>query len=219
MLEALRRRWWRRRLRDPAYAFLAEPPPPLEWVSLDCETTGLDPRVDEIVSIGAVRIVGRRLLTSQRLELLVRPTRPPPPSSVRVHRLRQRDVAQGLPATEAVRRLLQFVGSRPLVGYYIDFDVAMLDRVVLPMLGVRLPQQRVEVSALYHDHHVAGLPALQRDQPVDLRFATIVSELGLPVRDAHDAVNDAVMAGLVFVKLQALAEAGQGPARMHRLVH
>ena len=47
-------------------------PPADEWVVLDCETTGLDPHRDEIISIGAVRIVGNRLLTSQRLQLLVR---------------------------------------------------------------------------------------------------------------------------------------------------
>ena len=64
---------------DPAYAFLCDPPPTDEWVALDCETTGLNVRSDEIIAIGAVRIAGNRILTSQRLELLVRPTRPSRP--------------------------------------------------------------------------------------------------------------------------------------------
>ncbi len=41
-------------------------------------------------------------------------------------------------------------------------------------------------------------------RPIDLRFATLMSDLGLPVRDAHDAVNDAVMAALAFIKLRQL---------------
>jgi hypothetical protein len=72
-------------------------PPEGEWVSLDCETTGLNVRTDEIVSIGAVRIVGNRIMTSERLELLVRPERGVSAESVRIHRLRERDLAQGLP--------------------------------------------------------------------------------------------------------------------------
>ena len=56
----LRRRWLAHRLRDPRFASLLQPPPPHEWVALDCETTGLDVRTDEIVSIGAVRIEGDR---------------------------------------------------------------------------------------------------------------------------------------------------------------
>jgi hypothetical protein len=63
-------------------------PPPGEWVALDCETTGLNTRTDEIIAIGAVRIVRQRILTSERLELLVRPEGEVPAESIRVHRLR-----------------------------------------------------------------------------------------------------------------------------------
>jgi DNA polymerase III epsilon subunit-like protein len=98
-------------------------------VALDCETTGLNTRTDEIIAIGAVRIKGRRILTSQRLELLIRPEKAVSADSIRVHRLREQDVAGGLPAPEAVRRLLHFIGARPLVGYFLEFDVAMINRV------------------------------------------------------------------------------------------
>ncbi|HMC14083.1 MAG TPA: 3'-5' exonuclease, partial [Albitalea sp.] len=170
----------------------------------DCETTGLDLRRDRIISIGAVRIVGNRLLTSQRFEALVRPERALKPDSVRVHRLRERDVAQGEAAETAVRRLLHFIGSRPLVGYYLEFDLAMLNRVVRPMLGVNLPQPTIEVSSMYYDVKNRKLPPHERDGTIDLRFASMMAELGLPQRAAHDALNDAVMAGLAFLKLRRL---------------
>jgi hypothetical protein len=72
---ALKREWLLYHLADPEFRFMFDPPPAGEWVSLDCETTGLSVRTDEIVSIGAVRIVGDRIMTSERLELLVRPER------------------------------------------------------------------------------------------------------------------------------------------------
>ncbi|MEO7151012.1 MAG: 3'-5' exonuclease [Burkholderiaceae bacterium] len=203
-LAALRRRLWLQRLADPRYAFMVAPAPAGEWVSIDCETTGLDVRRDKIIAIGAVRIVGDRLLTSQRLELLVQSDRAPSGDSVRVHRLRGRDLADGLAPDDAIRRLLDFIGSRPLVGYYLEFDVALINRAMRPLLGVGLPQPQCEVSALYYDHKNRALPAHRRGGDIDLRFATLMNDLGLPLRDAHDAINDAVMAGLAFIKLRHL---------------
>ena len=196
------RRWLLFHLADTRFAFMFDPPPADEWVALDCETTGLDVRRDRIISIGAVRIVGNRLLTSQRLELLVRPERALDVASMRVHRLRERDLAEGLPPEEAMRQLLHFIGSRPLVGYYLEFDLAMINRAVWPMLGIRLPQPTIEVSALYYDYKNRQLPPHARNGRIDLRFATLMSDLALPTRDAHDALNDAVMAGLAFLKLR-----------------
>ena len=204
--QALRRRLLLYHLSLPEFGFMFEAPPPGEWVALDCETTGLNVRTDEIIAIGAVRIVGQRVMTSERLELLVRPEKGVSAQSVRVHRLRARDVADGLPVEEAMKRLMHFIGSRPLVGYYLEFDVAMLNRAIRPMLGMGLPQQKVEVSALYHDHKFRQLPPShqQGNVDIDLRFATLMQDLALPQRDAHDALNDAVMAALAFVKLRQL---------------
>lgn len=206
-LVSLRRRWMLYHLADAHFAFMFDPAPVGEWVALDCETTGLDPRQDKIVSIAALRIVGNRLLTSERLELLVRPGRGMTGDNVRVHRLRESDVAKGLAPEQAMRRLLEFIGSRPLVGYFLEFDVAMLNREIWPMLGVRLPQRKIEVSAMYYDFKNRQLPAAQRGGDIDLRFATLMKDLDLPLRDAHDALNDAVMAGLAFMKLRGLLAA------------
>jgi DNA polymerase III subunit epsilon len=203
---ALKREWLLYHLGDPSFRFMFHAPPANEWVALDCETTGLNVRSDEIIAIGAVRIVGNRIMTSERLELLVRPERGVSSESVRIHRLRERDVAGGLPIDEALKQLMHFIGSRPLVGYYLEFDVAMLNRALFPMLGQGLPQPKIEVSGMYYDHKFRQLPAHQHQSnpTIDLRFATMMKDLGLPLREAHDALNDAVMAALAFVKLRQL---------------
>ena len=191
LIESLLRGWQRRQLSDPEWAFLFDPPPPDEWVALDCETTGLNTRTDEIISVGAV---------------LIRPDKAVSAESIRVHRLREQDVEGGLSAPEAMRRLLHFIGPRPLVGYYLEFDVAMLNRAVRPLIGIGLPQPKIEVSALYYDHRFRQLPPShqQGNVEIDLRFATIMQTLGLPTCDAHDALNDAMMAALAFVKLKSM---------------
>jgi DNA polymerase-3 subunit epsilon len=72
------------------------------------------------------------------------------------------------------------------------------------MLGMGLPQPKIEVSSLYYDHKNRLRPAHERDRAIDLRFATLMTDLDLPQREAHDALNDAVMAALAFVKLRDL---------------
>jgi DNA polymerase-3 subunit epsilon len=206
-LAALKREWLLYHLGDPRFRFMWDKPPANEWVALDCETTGLDVRTDDIISIGAVRIRGNRVMTSERLELLVRPDkRKISAESVRIHRLRAQDVAQGLTADDAMMQLMRFIGSRPLVGYYLEFDIAMINRVLFPMLGMGLPQEKIEVSGLYYDYKYKQLPSHTRieNQIIDLRFDTLMRDLGLPLWPAHDALNDAVMAALAFLKLRQL---------------
>ncbi len=203
---SLKREWLVYHLGLPEFRFMFDAPPPNEWVALDCETTGLNVSTDEIISIGAVRIVGNRIMTSERLELLVRPERGVSAESVRIHRLREQDVAQGLPIDEAMKQLMRFIGARPLVGYYLEFDVAMLNRAIWPLLGQGLPQPKIEVSGLYYDYKFRQLPPYQQqaNPDIDLRFNTLMVDLNLPVRDAHDALNDAVMAAMAFIKLRQL---------------
>ena len=209
-LRRLKRLWLLFHLNNPKFRFMLDPPPDNEWVALDCETTGLNVDSDEIISVAAVRIVGNRVMTSERLELLVRPERRVSVDSVRIHHLREQDVAQGMASDVAMTQLLHFIGARPLVGYYLEFDVAMIDRAVAPILGRDwgLPQPRFEVSSMYYDYKFRQLPRHLRDNPmIDLRFATLMKDLDLPLRNAHDALNDAIMAALAFIKLRQLLAA------------
>ena len=127
---------------------------------------------------------------------------------MKIHRLREQDVAQGLSIDEAMKQLLRFIGSRPLVGYFLEFDVAMINKALFPMLGQGLPQSKIEVSGMYYDYKYRQLAAhMRQDNPqIDLRFDTLMADLGLPVREAHDALNDAVMAALAFIKLRQLKD-------------
>src|SRR6201987_3380461 len=119
MLFALKRRLYRHLLRDPHYAFLFEPPPPGEAVSVDCETTGLSTRKDDIVAVSAIRIRGNRILTSEHFEATVKPRTKLNAEAIKVHRLREQDVASGRSMDEVLFEILRFIGSRPLGGFFL----------------------------------------------------------------------------------------------------
>ncbi|GGY24156.1 3'-5' exonuclease [Paludibacterium paludis] len=197
MIHDLVRRIKRRRLKDNRFASLFEPSDG-EWVALDCETTSLDVREAELLSIGAVRIRGNRILAGSALNLVVRPRRMPDAGTIRVHGLRKRDVTDGLPPEEAVSRLLEFIGGRDLVGYYLEYDVAVLNKTVKPLAGITLPNRQIEVSGCYYDYRLRQHP----DSFIDLRLEALQSALGIPVLPRHDALNDAITAAMLFLALK-----------------
>ena len=210
----MRRPFDRARLKDPAYGFLFEPGPEDEAVSIDCETTGLDPRKDEIVAVAAVKIRGARILCSERFEAKVRPLVKMNPEAIKVHGLRERDVATGRAMAEILPALLRFVGGRPLIGYYLEFDVAMLNRYVRRWLAIELPNPAIEVSKLYYERRYSHAPP---GAQVDLSFAAILADLGLPMLDQHDAYADALMTAMIYLTLRDLKARGVGiPRRPHR---
>ena len=104
---------------------------------------------------------------------------------------------------EVLPDLLHFIGSRPLVGYWIDFDVRMLDKYLLAMINTRLPNRRIDVSKLYYDRKFGTAPPGTR---IDLRYATILADLGLPARAQHDAFEDALGAAESYLVLEDMRE-------------
>jgi len=200
--------WWQwqfqwnlSKLKDPRYRFLFETAPEDEVVCFDCETSGLNPKKAQLLSIGAVKIAHNKILTSQKLELFIKPTAEIDHASIKVHRLRHIDVENGLDAKDAILKFLDFIGPRKLVGYYLEFDVAMINKYMKPLLGVTLPNQQVDISGLYYNQKLYGYPAGLPHPHIDLRFDTIMQEMGLPVLGKHDAFNDALMTAMIYVKL------------------
>ena len=205
MLLSLRRRVDRYRLRDPEFRFLFERPPPDEVVAIDCETTGLDTRRDDIVSVAAVAIHGARILASRRFEAMVRPSARMKAEAIKTHRLLESDVSGARSIEDVLPELLRFVGPRPLVGYYLEFDIAMINRPMRRLLGIELPNARIEVSGLYYERKYGHAPP---GTEVDLRFAAMITDLGLPTLDQHDACSDALMAAMMYVCLTDLRQRG-----------
>jgi DNA polymerase III subunit epsilon len=198
---AIRRRIDRRLLRDPALRFVFDDPPPGEAVAIDCETTGLDRRRDDIVTLAAIPIRGSRILASARYEAIVKPEARMKAEAIKIHRLREGDVAGGRTMAEVLPELMRFIGSRPLVGYYLEFDVAMINKHARRLIGIELPNRRIEVSGLYYERKYGDAPP---GVQIDLGFAAILADLGLPILDQHDAFSDALMTAMMYVALADL---------------
>jgi DNA polymerase III subunit epsilon len=174
------------------------PPEGVELVALDVETTGLDPGTAELLSIGAVPIRGRRVVLSDRFEAMLRRDGPTHAGSVRVHRLRAMDLTRGLPPAEALAQFCQWLGDRPVLGYCIDFDRAVLDRALRAGGLQPLDVVAYELRTLHllatrgPDSHDGVLPDLDM----------ILRDAGIPPLARHTAIGDAVATALAYLALR-----------------
>ena len=184
-------------LKEKEFEFLFESDVSGEYVVFDTETTGLNPKEDDIISIGAVKIKDNKILTSQTFEVFIKSESDINARSIEIHRIRNCDLEGAKEMPEAIKEFLHFIGPRPLVGYYLEFDISMINKYIKPMLGVKLPNRAIEVSEIYFDKTIALIP----QGNIDLRFDTILKNCGVPDMGAHNAVNDAIMTAMIYLKL------------------
>jgi len=202
MFTAWKRRRNRAALKEKKYEMLFRPYEGNELVVLDTETTGLDPKKDEILSIGAVIIRDNKILMHRSFECFLQPSTEISQESIKIHHIRACDLADAIRPEEAIRALLDFIENRPIVGYYIGFDHKILSRYTKKLIGVTLPNELIELSSMYYRRYRKS----SSYEFVDLKFDTIMNELKLPFLGKHDALNDALMSALIYLKLQSMPE-------------
>jgi DNA polymerase-3 subunit epsilon len=154
-------------------------------------------------------------MMSTPFRAVIRPDKDPTSTSIKVHQLRAQDVAVGRAMHEVLPELLRFIGGRPIVGYYVDFDIRMLDKYILRYIEAKLPNRRIEVSSMYYALKYGGAPP---GTVLDLRFASILADLGIPSLEQHDAFNDTLMTAMMYVQLRDMQKRGTRLSRT-RAVH
>ena len=203
MFDKIFKNWNRKKLKDKKYDFLFNDPIPNEYVCLDCETTGLSPRKDEILSIGAVHIKDNKIIMRETFNIFVKPSKNISAESIKIHQIRPIDLQNAVSPKEAILKVLEFIGSRPIVGYYIKFDMAMISKYTKEYIGVKLPNESIEVSSMFFK----SKKKTSEYEFIDLKFDTIMKELDIPKLGKHDALNDAIMTSMMFLKLKDITPA------------
>lgn len=203
MFDTFFRNWNRKKLKNKNFDFLFDEPVLNEYVCLDCETSGLNPRKDEILSIGAVHIKENKILMRKTFNIFLKPSKNIDAESIKIHHIRPVDLENGMNPQEAIFQLLEFIGSRPIVGYYIKFDVQIISKYTKEFIGINLPNETIEVSSMYYKTRKKSSDY----EFIDLKFDTILKNLDIPALGKHDALNDAIMTSMMFLKLRDLTPA------------
>lgn len=170
----------------------------LNLVVFDTETTGLRPNEgDELLSIGAVRVVNGRILTGETFERLINPGRAIPPGTTRIHGITADMVRDKPPARVVLPQFKSFVGDSVLVAYNAAFDMKFLE-LGAGQAGVKFDNPVLDAMLLS--------AYLQQDVS-DFSLSAAAERLGVEVIARHTALGDAMTTASIFVKLLDLLNA------------
>jgi DNA polymerase-3 subunit epsilon len=169
----------------------------LAFTVFDTETTGLSPSDDEIISIGAVRIVNGRLLRQESFDRLIDPGRPVDPAATRIHGI-SAEMLDGQPTIEEVLPLFaRFAQGTVLVGHNVAFDLRFLE-LKEARTGVRFTQPVLDTLLL---------SAVLSPDEEDHSLEAMAARLGASVVGRHTALGDAMLTGEIFLKQLSLLAA------------
>jgi DNA polymerase-3 subunit epsilon len=176
----------------------AQPLRSISYVVFDTETTGLRPSEgDEMIAIGAVRIVNGRILTGETFSRLINPRRPIPAESIQFHNITDAMVADAPPAEVVLPQFKAFAADSALVAHNAAFDLKFL-KLKEEQCGVRfdnIPLDTLLIAAFlfpeFDDHSLDKL----------------ADRLGIGIVGRHTALGDAMATAAVFVRLLDMLEA------------
>ena len=158
-------------------------------VALDIETTGLDPKRDSIMEIGAIRFNGRRV--EDEWSSLVNPGRAVPPFITQLTGITNQMVAHAPPISDVLAELTDFVGDVPIIGHNVSFDLSFLRRHGLFAYNDSIDTYEM-ASVLLPNASRYGLGALSRI-------------LTVPLPATHRALDDALVTHGVYLRLHEMA--------------
>ena len=196
----------RRRPRSAAAAAYrrARPPyPATPWrrgrfTAVDLETTGLDPRRDEIISFASVPIEEGRLVVGEVYTAIVRPARMPEAATIRIHGLRAADLVGAPALADAIEPIIESLTGRVVVAHSAWVERAFLG-AALREFGLRLAEPVLDTACLAS--HLLGASAGGEEQILEL--SDTARRLGLPVHRPHHADGDALTTAQLFIALAA----------------
>ena len=166
------------------------------FVAVDVETTGLDPRRDEIISFAAVPVDQGRVAPGGAVSGLVRPRAAPPAESIEIHGLRTADLQAAPRAPEALAPLAAVMRGRMPIAHAAWVDRSFL-KPHLGELGESLPRQIVDTAVLWR------LLCLDRGRPDPgwCNLSAVAAAMGLPSHRPHEAEGDALTTAQAFLAL------------------
>jgi DNA polymerase-3 subunit epsilon len=179
----------------------------VRFVVLDTETTGLDPRRDRLITIGAVAVRDGEIYLDDAFEVMLRVAYNN--SSVTVHGITRDEAMEGMEEPEALELFLEYLADGVIVGHHIGHDIEALNCACERHFGLTLKNRSLDTMDL--TLHLNDDGAFNdRPMPEGFSLDALCEMFGIAAHDRHTAGGDAFLTARVFLcLLRAASDAGR----------
>jgi len=174
----------------------------VRFVVLDTETTGLDPRRDRLITIGAVAVKAGEIVLADSFEAMLKVAYNS--SSVTVHGITREEAREGMDEPDALESFLEYLRDGVIVGHHIGHDVATLNAGYERHFGFNLKNRFLDTMdltlGLQRDGAFAG-----GDRVQGFSLDALCDFFDVAPHDRHTAGGDAFITALIFLRLLRIA--------------
>ncbi|MCR9288208.1 MAG: exonuclease domain-containing protein [Bacteroidetes bacterium] len=168
----------------------------LRFVVVDTETTGLNYKKDQLLSIAALSIQGFQIDINERYEAFFSHENYQPNDSVKIHGILNKHLKEGRSEKEILTHFLAYLKDGIIVGHHIGFDVAIINQALKKHFDIKLKNQTLDTAWL----------AERVRNPIAKDFRSIpldklCKQYKIPLGKRHTASGDAFITALLFLKL------------------
>ena len=186
-------------------SYLATPFPSPKWltsdfsiVSLDFETTGLDPQSEQILSYGKIEIHRDAIVMNSAEHTYIKSEKEIPEASAVIHHITDDQASQGIPLEEALPRILRFLRGKAMLVHYNRIELGFLDAACRKLYGS--PFIIPTIDTLVLGQRVIGTRN-HSIEPARLRLFNLRDDFKLPKYKAHNALGDAMTTAELYLVL------------------
>ena len=174
----------------------------VRFVVLDVETTGLDPRTDRLITIGAVAVQQGEIVLEDSFEALLKVARNT--SAVTVHGVTRDESARGMDEQDALQAFLDYLRDGVIVGHHIGHDVGTFDAAFERHWGFHMSNRNLDTMDLTLHLEKAG--GFSGSPPIrHFTLDSLCERFGFIPHGRHTASGDAFITAQVFLRLLRLA--------------
>jgi DNA polymerase III subunit epsilon len=170
----------------------------VRFVVLDSETTGLDPRKDRIITIGAVGVQDGEIIVEDSFEVLLKVAYNT--SAVTVHGVTREEAEAGIEEPEAMERFLEYLRDGVIVGHHIGHDVETFNVACERHWGIRMQNRSLDTMDL--TLHLEADAVLPVDESIgNFSLDGLCDLFDVTPHDRHTAAGDAFITAQIFLRL------------------
>ncbi len=166
----------------------------------DTELTGLQTKKDSIVSLGALKMSGKRIYFGDFFYRIVDPRTELTGRSVVIHGITPSEAIECPSFEILLPEFLDFCGNSILVGHFVNIDINFINVEMKSLYGFGLQNPTIDTSKLYTwmRQKEEEVCAYHGGLSEDLNLFALAKKYNIPVSKAHNALDDAFITAQLF---------------------